>query len=373
MKKTLVILIAALLLASGVFLFTSCGNSHKDKQLWTCPMHPDYISDKPGDCPICGMKLVKVEKAQSPELKAQVDANSGVQSMPGMDMGERNKTANTDIKTDRINVKIDPDKQQLINVRLDTVSMRELGAVVSASGAVAYDPELYYAQEQLISASRTMKKAKISGSDDDLKDAKSNLESAQTRMKIMGLGQAQIDAIAVKESPDTSLLVNENNSKVWIYAQVYQDDLKNVKNGASVEITSASTGSVRYPGRVVSIDPSLNPETRSARVRISAENGDFGLKPEMYVDVKIRSPRGKFLSIPEEAVLDTGKRQIVFVAKEDGYFEPRYVVLGEKVEDYYTVKAGVSENEKIVVNGNFMIDSESQLKAAMGNMTGHKH
>jgi multidrug efflux pump subunit AcrA (membrane-fusion protein) len=92
-------------------------------------------------------------------------------------------------------------------------------------------------------------------------------------------------------------------------------------------------------------------------------------KPEMYVNVKIKSPTGSYLSVPEEAIMDTGTKNIAFVDKGDGYFEPRYVVLGAKIDEYYVVQFGLLEGEKVVTNANFLIDSESQLKAAIGQMS----
>lgn len=342
-NKKVIILLAILAFIMGA-VFISCAKHSGDKQLWTCPMHTSYITDKVGDCPICGMKLVKVEKSISEEPKVQENQNA---------------------IADHTSVKISLEKQQLINVRLDSVAIRPLAAIVEASGVVANDPELYYVEEQLIAANKEYKSAIKTGSVGDIQNAKNNLKSAQTRMEIMGFDIKQIKAMALKKSPDKSLLGTGNNFKSWIYAQVYQDDLKNIKKGAFVEISSTSTGSVSYRGRVVAIDPSLNAETRSALVRITFINKNFLLKPEMYVDVKIRSFKGRYLSIPEEAIINSGTKQIAFVSKEDGYFEPRNVEFGEKIGDYYVIKNGLLEGEKIVVNGNFMIDSESQLKAAL--------
>jgi multidrug efflux pump subunit AcrA (membrane-fusion protein) len=189
----------------------------------------------------------------------------------------------------------------------------------------------------------------------------------------MGLSAAQISDLSTKVEPDKSLLISDNGATVWIYAQVYQDDLKYVKRGAEAEITLSSSNGESYAGKVVAIDPALNPETRSVRVRILAKNTGNAFKPEMYVNVKIRSATGNYLSVPEDAIMDTGSKQIAFVDKGDGYFEPRYVVLEGKVDDYYIVKFGLSEGEKVVTNANFFIDSESQLKAALGGMAGHKH
>jgi len=293
-NKKVLILLAILALIIGV-VFISCAKHSGEKQLWTCPMHPSYITDKAGDCPICGMKLVKVEKSISEEPKEQKNQNA---------------------IADHIAVKISPEKQQLINVRLDSVAIRPLAVMVEASGVVANDPELYYVEEQLIAADKAYKSVIKSGSVGDIQDAKNSLKSAQTRMKIMGFDIKQIKAIALKKSPDKSLLATGNNLKSWIYAQVYQDDLNNIKKGALVEITSVSTGSVSYKGRVVAIDPSLNAETRSALVRIAFINKNFLLKTEMYVDVKIKSFKGRYLSIPEEAIINSGTKQIVFVSKE---------------------------------------------------------
>jgi Cu(I)/Ag(I) efflux system membrane fusion protein len=360
MKPVFVMAVVVSLLIFNFLLFTSCGNASKEKQLYTCPMHPYYITDRPGDCPICGMKLVKVEpESQKSKVKSQ---NEGAGP-------KENAQA-----PDRVVVKIDPDRQQLINIRTDAVAKRNLGNAVLAAGVVAYDPELYYTQQQLISASLSLRKARAGGDESGITAAKDALNSAETRLKVMGLSNSQINELSTKAEPDKSLLISDQGGNVWVYAQVYQDDLKYVKRGAEAEVTLSSAAGEIFTGKVVAIDPALNPETRSVRVRILVKNTGGAFKPEMYVNVKIKSTIGNFLSVPEEAIMDTGSRQVVFVDKGGGYFEPRYVVLGAKIDEYYVVQMGLAEGEKVAVNANFLIDSESQLKAALGQMGGElKH
>jgi Cu(I)/Ag(I) efflux system membrane fusion protein len=290
----------------------------------------------------------------------------GMGNMPGM---ETKDTA----AADRVVVKIDPEKQQLINVRTQAVAKRNLGNTVLATGVVAYDPELYYTQQQYISAELSLRKAKADADSGGIAAAKDGLSSAETRLKVMGLSSQQINDLSTKAEPDKSLLISDNGGNVWVYAQVYQDDLKSVKRGAEADVMLSSAPNDIFSGKVVAIDPALNPETRSVRVRVLVKDAGGAFKPEMYVNVKIKSSIGNFLSVPEEAIMDTGTRQIAFVDKGDGYFEPRYVVLGAKIDEYYVVQMGLSEGEKVVTNANFLIDSESQLKAALGQMSGHKH
>ena len=359
--KTAIILLAVMaLIAGGVFI--SCSNKPAAKQLWTCPMHPYYITDKPGDCPICGMKLVPVEKALTPVPAAQTNEKTSI-GIAGMGTKENAQPA------DRVVIKIDPEKQQLINIKTDVVTKRSLGNSVLASGVVAYDPELYYTQQQYISASLSLRKAQAAGDETGISTAKDSISSAATRLKVMGLSDQQINELGNKVGPDKSLLISGQGGDVWVYAQVYQDDLKYVRRGARAEITLSSSQSEIFEGRVVAIDPALNPETRSVRVRVLVKDTAGAFKPEMYVNVKIKSPTGSYLSVPEEAIMDTGTQNIAFVDKGDGYFEPRYVVLGAKIDEYYVVQFGLVEGEKVVTNANFLIDSESQLKAAIGQMS----
>lgn len=350
MKKTLIIAVAVLAVAAAaITVFYVTRNPKPDTRLYICPMHPQVIQDRPGSCPICGMDLVKVEKEdQSSTNNAEGEVN------------------------DRAEVFISPEKQQMIGVKTDLVSVRELGSSLNTVGVVTYDPELYYAQQEYITAYRNISEGGTAG-----RAALSILESAKIKLKSLGLSDEQINKLQAMDAPSKSLLLNEGGESVWVYARVYQDDLASVKRGYQAEIMSSSTGKRVFKGKVAAVDPVLNPETRTARVRIQVENAGGLLKSEMYVDVRIKSTEGKYLSIPADAVMDTGTKQIVFIDKGDGHFEPRLVVVGTKKEDYYVVQAGVSEGDRVVVNANFLIDSESQLKAALSNMGGgsteHKH
>jgi Cu(I)/Ag(I) efflux system membrane fusion protein len=124
-----------------------------------------------------------------------------------------------------------------------------------------------------------------------------------------------------------------------------------------------------FAGKITYIYPYLKPETRTNQVRIEVANPGLKLKPEMFVDFEIRVDYGTRLTVPVDAVLDAGNSKIVFIAKGDGYFEPREIKLGVRGQDVYEVLGGLSDGEEVVTSANFLIDSESSLKAALNRMT----
>ncbi len=190
----------------------------------------------------------------------------------------------------------------------------------------------------------------------------------------MGFSDEQIIKLEEKGKAQQELINANLSDEVIIYAYIYQDDVRLIKQGDKAEITTNSYPGEIFTGFVESVDKVLNVDTRNFRARIKARNENRKLLPEMYVNVKIKSLHGEFLSIPFEAVMPTGDYNIVFVKKGDGHFEPRSIISGEKIDDYYIVKSGLVEGESVVVNGNFLIDSESQIKAAMQNlMSEHQH
>lgn len=160
-------------------------------------------------------------------------------------------------------------------------------------------------------------------------------------------------------------------STVWVLADVFEQDLGQVRRGQDVTIGVPAYPGRSFTGRVAFIYPNLNPPTRTAKVRIEVANPDLALKTEMYATVEIAAPQGSapVLAVPESAVLDTGTRQTVLVDRGEGRFEPRAVTLGARGDGYVAVLAGLREGEKVVTSANFLIDADSNLRAALQAFT----
>jgi RND family efflux transporter MFP subunit len=169
--------------------------------------------------------------------------------------------------------------------------------------------------------------------------------------------------------PDMRLYGIADLSTVWVNAQVFQNDLAQVKVDAPATITADTYPGRSFTGRVDFIYPDVDMATRTARVRIVLQNPDPPLSPGMFVKVSFKSPMGEQLIIPASGVLQSGTRQIAFVNRSDGYLEPREVQLGNRVGDDFIVLKGLRAGEQIVTSANFLIDSESQLQASLGSYT----
>ena len=169
--------------------------------------------------------------------------------------------------------------------------------------------------------------------------------------------------------PDTRLYTIADLSTVWVFAQVFQNDLSRIRVGDPTTLTVNSYPARVFQGKVDFIYPEVDMNTRTARVRLVFQNLNLALKPGMYVNVTVKAPFGVQLVIPASGVLQSGTRQIVFVNTGGGYLEPREVHLGAQVGDDFIVLKGVKAGERIVTSANFLIDSESQLQAAIGSFT----
>jgi Cu(I)/Ag(I) efflux system membrane fusion protein len=154
-------------------------------------------------------------------------------------------------------------------------------------------------------------------------------------------------------------------SLVWVWAQFYQDELPMLKKGVPVTIASSSYPGQKFEGKISVVDPFINDSLRTGRVRIDVENPDLKLRPDMYVDVELTLDMGQGVAVPFSAVLPTGKRNIVFVDKGEGKLEPRFVELGRKYGDFYEVKSGLNETERVVTSANFLIDAEAKVQGAL--------
>ncbi len=420
----------------------------QEKTLFHCPMHPSYISDKPGDCPICGMSLVPVEKEERKEAA----------SMP----------AGT--------IEISPQRQQLIGVTFGQVERRELHQMISAYGRLTYDetrlatittkfsgwieklfvdytgkfvrrgeplfsiysPDLVAAQEEYLLALRAEKilnpledkvatgveskensnrkqqieetasstkinnlqntLVKKAGPEEPGQSISVLVEAAKRRLLLWDISEEQITRLEKERRPFRDLtifspvagFVTEKNvvqgkfvmagenllsladlSQVWLLADIYELDQPLVSVGQEVEVEVASFPGEKFRGRISHIYPYLENESRTVKVRIEFPNPGYRLKPEMYGQVKIHLRLGNRLSVPEEAVIDTGERKVVFIAHEPSHFEPREVNLGRKAGGFYEVLSGLEEGERVLTSAQFLIDSESRLKEAIQGF--HQH
>jgi membrane fusion protein, copper/silver efflux system len=167
--------------------------------------------------------------------------------------------------------------------------------------------------------------------------------------------------------PDTRLYTVADLSTVWVFAQVFQNDLGRVRVGARADLTMDTYPGRTFAGRVDFVYPEIDPATRTARVRLVFRNPDLKLTPGMFVNVALKIPMGRQLVIPASGVLQSGTREIAFVDHGSGNLEPRNVQLGAQVGDAFIVLKGLKAGERIVASANFLIDSESQLQASLGS------
>lgn len=365
MKNKILIFISIMVLITAPFIFTSCKSksgheNHQtavDKKLYHCPMHPTYTSNKPGDCPICGMNLVPIESDK--ENAMQKDHNiqqRDSSSVPGY-----------------AEIKISPEREQLIGVKTGEVSYRNLKKIIRASARVAYDTELYNAISEYKASVSAKENIKESPWPDVHERADALIRASTLRLRQIGLSDNQIQNINSDYKDPTNLLLGGKGGSIWVYAQVYEYEAGLVNPGQKMEVIAPALPGKKFYGTVKAVDPILNSESRSLKIRAEVSNPDGLLKPEMYVNAKIFIDLGTKLAVPEESVLDTGERQIIFVVMNDGKYVPRNVRLGQEAEGYYEVISGVSKGEKVVTSANFLIDSESRLKAAISGAGNHQH
>lgn len=318
---------------------------------WTDPMIPGYRAEGPGKSPM-GMDLVPVYEEE---------AGAGMSPRVGAPAGYAP-------------VLLTPQKQQLIGVKTATVERRPLTKTIRTAGVIAHDPELYQTQAEYIKAVQALEQAKQSGIPDVVDQAQRLVESTQIRLRHLGLSDELIQEIATWKEPEHSLLFSHPGEPVWMYAQVYEYELPLVHVGQELTVEVPALPDQLFHGVIRAIDPMVEPMTRTTRIRAQLQDPQGQLKPEMYVTASIAINLGEVVAVPEEAVFTTGEKHMVFIDKGQGLFEPRDVSLGAKADDSYEITAGVAEGERVVTSGNFLIDSESRLKAAaQGTAAGGAH
>jgi len=344
-----------LLLAFFAFGFNGCSR-HSNKAstnpsvqtLYHCAMHPQIISDKPGECPICHMRLIPFEKGglQSP-------VSSGPSGVSG-----------------QAAVQMSSDVQQRIGVTIAPAEIRDLSVPIRAAAKVAYDPQLYNAIVEHQEAQNFFKKAKAQGSEDLIDQAQSTLRSSRLRLRQMGLSEDQISEISDSGYNASSLLLGSKGGRLWVYANVFDYEASLIHPGQPAELSSPSVPGRIFQGTVEAVDAILNSDTRTLRVRIGVSDSGGVLRPESYLSATIHAALGKRLAIPESALVDTGTRQLVYVETSSGTFEPREVRAGRRAEGYYEIVQGLKEGERVATSANFLIDSESRIRAATEKAAG---
>lgn len=385
-----------------ILVFLSVSVFAQKIDYWTCSMHPSVRSDKPGKCPLCGMALIPVYK-ETP-IEEKVYYGCGVKEeghCPHCDEGKPDKRCICGGHTFVIEgevlkncpvcgkslkkleqpeavvsrVRLSKQQIELGGIRTEQIQKRRLFKQIRTVGKVAYDPELVVAQEEFITALETREKVGGSKDPDVINRADDIVNKSKVRLRLLGMSDSEIDRLAEGRKTDRGLILPEE--KVWVYAEVYEYEMGWVKVGEIVKITATAFPGEEFSGVIRSISPVLDPKTRSAKVRIEVENPAKKLQPEMYVDVFIESAYmdRDVLAVPVDAVLDTGTRKIVYIDTGEGKYIGREIKTGPEAVDsernkFYPVITGVVEGELLVVKGNFLIDSQSQLTGGMSVLWG---
>jgi membrane fusion protein, copper/silver efflux system len=419
-RRTIILLSVAVFLiaaAVGGYLWyghavkTTAGDGHDHGPTqYTCPMHPFIIKDKPGDCPICAMSLVPVKKADpgrqgesGQELPDHVYLSPSQMVMANVATVAVDK-APLDKEVSAVGiVQYDQSRQAKVTAwvagRIDRLFVDTVGASVSRGRPVAeiYAPDLVAAQQEYLLALKSREQFKDSTIQAISQGGDGLVSSARQRLQLLGVKEYQIAALEKSGRPNIRLsiytplsgIVIEKNvmqgqyvnvgdplfsivdlSSVWVEAEVYESDFPAIKIGQKVTVSAQSYPGTVFTGTVSFIYPFLDPKTRTVKVRVQMANPGLRLKPEMFVTVSLKIPLGDALVVPVTAVMDSGKRKVVWVETKPGVFVPRDVQTGARVGDRVQILSGVVRGDKVAASGGYLIDSEAQLQG--GSDGGHE-
>jgi RND family efflux transporter MFP subunit len=459
-------ILAAVLLSGGYWIISrqnaTQGSPTSPKvQRYHCPMHPTYVSDKPGDCPICGMKLVPIESEASHEKAIGEQAGQESAGAPakkerkilywadamnpgnhydkqgkapdGMDLvpvyEEEAPSASGPSVTGYAPIKITQERLQMMGVTTEKARVMSLDQSIRTVGMITVDetrishihtkfegyieqifvnyvgqqvskgqpifsvyaPDLVATQKEYILALQARDQWEKSGTSVQLPGI-DLVEAARQRLALWDVSPDQIARIEKDREPVRALMVYSpvngivsaktavqgnkvmpsdtlyeitDLSSVWVLADLYEINVPFVKIGDPATISLSYDPGKVFKGRVSFINPNVDEKSRTVKVRIELQNPSGLLKPDMYTEVVFGGQSGQGVAVPDSAVMGTGEREMVFIAKGDGLFEPREVTTGAKVRGFYEIKKGVKAGEDVVTGANFLLDSESKLKAAI--------
>jgi RND family efflux transporter MFP subunit len=379
------------------------GKKERKIKYWVAPMDPTYRRDKPGKSPM-GMDLVPVyEDEGEPTAEGVIK----IDPVTVQNIGVRTATVEKGplIATVRTVGRVTYDEQRLAHIHTKVSGWVEELFVDTTGQDVRkgeklltlYSPELVATQEEYLQALRYAEQTESSKFKDISSGGKALIDATRRRLLLMDIDPAQIEALAklgdvqktmvlsspvagvvidkkvlagMKVSPGMELYTIADLSSVWVMGSIYEYELPFVRNGQEAEITLPYEPGVVYKGRISFIYPYLSPATRTIQVRIDFKNPGMKLKPDMFVDVAIKSEvAGDVIKVPTDAVIRTGTRNVVITALGGGKFLPKEVTLGPAGRGMVQIASGLKEGETVVVSGQFLIDSESNLKQAVARMT----
>ena len=407
-QKVIVIIIALLALAVAVYVATNYSGSPSSgttaAEVYTCPMHPSVLSDRPGACPVCGMALVrKSAGAAIPEHITGLSLSPTERVVANIStVTAQRGTVEKELRVVGLVSFAEPLQSSVaarFRGRIEVLHADFTGQSVRQNEPLfeLYSPDLIAAQREYLLALDNQSGGGLltsSGMNREL------LTAARERLMVhFGLTAGQITDLEESRevrntvtfySPISGTVIRKmvvegqyvdegmtlyelaDLSRVWITFDVYERDLPFVHKGQGMTILSEAYPGKRFSGIITFVDPVLNPETRTVRIRTEMMNPDGRLKPNMYVTGLVKRTRKGVIVVPASAILSTGQRNVVWVEVSENTFEPRDVVVGLTGDSSVEILDGLREGEVLASTGGYLIDSESSLRSPAAPVTGHQ-
>ncbi|MBP7088056.1 MAG: efflux RND transporter periplasmic adaptor subunit [Candidatus Omnitrophica bacterium] len=335
-KIIIVLLIIALLIGAYNLLRPVFIKSKKEPSLkktqdespaieyWTCSMHPQVKKDGPGKCPICAMELIPV------------------------------------YKQDKDKIAIDEMTRDKLGLKSQTVSYRSLIKTLRIPGRVSHDYELYVLEQEYLSVLSGLDELETTVNQEVIDRQKALLDSARLKLRLLGFNEEKIKELEKTKKPDESLIY-PTGKKVWIHADIYEQDLSIIKPTQKVDAKIKGYEEEIFTGEIYTIEEVLNPQTRSAKARVIIADPKNLLKHEVYAELIVEIDLGKRLAAPKTSIIDTGTRKVAYLDLGQGRYQLVQVKTGIEAQDYVEILEGLKENDLVVTDGNFFLDSQTTL------------